>query len=140
MRLPSLLSLVGFIILIAATYCPMLSAFGLVTMNVYKMNQPFGLLLLLVGIIGILCTFFNQTKVTRFTAFMSLGLVALLLLAAFLKVKTSFSFIPFKGIAAFLTSKIRFRWGWIVLFVGPILAVIGALFAKKPLNMPPQQA
>nr|WP_294946519.1 hypothetical protein [uncultured Mucilaginibacter sp.] len=140
MRLPSLLSLIGFIVLIAATYCPMLSAFGLVTMNVYKMNQPFGLLLLLVGIIGILCTFFNQTKVTRFTAFMSLALVALLLLAAFLKVKTSFSFIPFKGIAAFLTSKIRFRWGWIVLFAGPILAVIGALFSKKPLSIPVKQA
>jgi hypothetical protein len=139
MRLPSLLSLIGFIILIAATYCPMLSAFGLVTMNVYKMNQPFGLLLLLVGIIGVLCTFFNQTKVTRFTAFMSLGLVALLLLAAFLKVKTSFSFIPFKGIAAFLTSKIHFRWGWIVLFVGPILAVIGALLSKKKLNISAQQ-
>jgi hypothetical protein len=93
-----------------------------------------------VGIIGVLCTFFNQTKVTRFTAFMSLGLVALLLLAAFLKVKTSFSFIPFKGIAAFLTSKIRFRWGWIVLFVGPVLAVTGALFSKKPLNIPINQA
>jgi predicted membrane channel-forming protein YqfA (hemolysin III family) len=139
MRLPSLLSLIGFIILIAATYCPMLSAFGLVTMNVYKMNQPFGLLLLMVGIIGILCTFFNQTKVTRFTAFMSLGLAALLLLAAFLKVKTSFSFIPFKGIAAFLTSKIRFRWGWIVLFGGPLLAVTGALASKTKLIVPPKE-
>ena len=139
MRLPSLLSLTGFIILIAATYCPMLSAFGLVTMNVYKMNQPFGLLLLLVGIIGILTTFFNQVKVTRFTSFASLVLVALLLLAAFLKVKTSFSFIPFKGIAAYLTSKIRFRWGWIMLVLGPVLAVLGALTSRKSLIIPSQK-
>ncbi|RWY53969.1 hypothetical protein [Mucilaginibacter gilvus] len=136
MRLPSLLSLIGFIVLIAATYCPMLSAFGLVTMDVYKMNQPFGLLLLLVGTIGILCTFFNQNKVTRFTAFMSLALVALLLLAAFLKVTTTFSFIPFKSINAFLTSKIKFKWGWYVLFAGPLLAVLGALFPKRMLNVP----
>jgi hypothetical protein len=138
MRLPSLLSLIGFIIFIAATFCPMLSAFGLVTMNVYKMNQPFGLLMLLVGVIGILTTFLNQVKVSRFTAFASLALAALLLLAAFLKVKTSFSFIPFKGIAAFLTSKIKFRWGWIVLFVGPVLAVLGALTSRKSLIVPPQ--
>lgn len=139
MRLPSLLSLVGFIVLIAGTYCPMLSAFGLFSMNVYAMNQPYGFILLLVGVIGILVTFFNQPRVTRFAAFMSLALVALLLLAAFLKVKTSFSFIPFKGIADFLTSKIRFKWGWFVLFSGPVLAVLGALLPQKNLVVPPGQ-
>jgi gliding motility-associated protein GldC len=42
----SLLSLIGFIILIAATYCPMLRAFGhLTNWNVYKLNQPYGLVL-----------------------------------------------------------------------------------------------
>lgn len=140
MRLPSLLSLIGFIVLIAATYCPMLSAFGMVTMNVYKMNQPFGLLLLLVGIIGILCTFFNQTKVTRFAAYISLCLVALLLVAAVLKVNTTFSFIPFKSINAFLTRQLKFKWGWYVLFAGPALAVLGAFFSKNKLQVPPQQA
>jgi hypothetical protein len=45
MRLPSLLSLIGFILLIAATFCPMLRPFHLFNMNVYKMNQPYGILM-----------------------------------------------------------------------------------------------
>jgi len=140
MRLPSLLSVLGFIILIAGTYCPMLRPLGLFSWNVYGMNQPFGLLLMMTGIIGIICSVLNQVKVTRFAAYISLILVVLLLIAAVLKVKTTFSFIPFKGINAFLTRQIKFKWGWYVLFAGPVLAVIGSLFAKKSAIIPVKEA
>lgn len=131
MRPASLLSLLGFIILIAATFCPMLRPFHLFNMNVYKLNQPYGMVIMLVGVIGILCTVLNQTKVTRIAAWASLVLVVLLYIAAFLKVKASFSFIPFKGINGFLTRQIAFKWGWYVLFTGPVLAVIGVSLSKK---------
>lgn len=131
MRLPSLLALVGFIVLIAGTYCPMLRPFHVTNWNVYQLNQPFGLLLMLVAMIGIICTFLNQLKVGRFATFISLILVALLFFAAVLKVKTSFSFIPFKGINAFLTSQIKFKWGWFVLFAGPVMAIIGTMLSKN---------
>lgn len=136
MRLPSLLSILGFVLLIAGTYCPMLRPLGLFNWNVYGLSQPYGLLLMLVGVIGILCSVLNQAKVMRFVAFASLVLVVLLYIAAVLKVKTSFSFIPFKGINAFLTRQIKFKWGWFVLFAGPVLAVIGALFSKKSIGVP----
>lgn len=139
MRLPSLLTLLGFVLLIAGTYCPMLRPFHLLNLDVYAMNQPFGLLLMFVGVIGILCLFLNQAKVTRFTAFMSLVLVVVLFIAAFLKVKTSFSFIPFKGISGFLSKQIKFKWGWFVLFAGPLLAIIGAISTKKSLVVPPKE-
>jgi predicted membrane channel-forming protein YqfA (hemolysin III family) len=132
MRLPTLISVLGFIILIIGTYCPMLRPFHLVNWNVYQLNQPFGFLLMLVGVIGVICAVLNQSKITKLSAFISLALVILLLIAAVLKVKTSFSFIPFKGINAFLTRQIAFKWGWYVLFAGPVLAVIGALFTRKP--------
>ncbi|AMR33185.1 hypothetical protein A0256_18055 [Mucilaginibacter sp. PAMC 26640] len=135
MRLPSLLSLIGFIMLIAGTYCPMLRPFHLMNWNVYQLNQPFGLLLMLVGFIGIICTFLNQLKVSRFAAFISLILVALLFIAAVLKVKTSFSFIPFKGINAFLTRQIAFKWGWFVLFAGPAFSVLGTMLTKSNNNI-----
>lgn len=136
MRLPALLSLFGFILLIAGTYCPMLRPFHLLNWNVYQMNQPFGLLLMLTGVIGILCTFLNQLKVSRFAAFISLILVALLFIAAVLKVKTSFSFIPFKGLNAFLTRQIKFKWGWFVLLAGPVMAIAGTILSRKTLNIP----
>ena len=131
MRPASLLSLTGFILLIVATFCPMLRPFHLFNMNVYKLNQPYGMAIMLVGVIGILCTMLNQTKVTRIAAWASLVLVLLLYIAAFLKVKASFSFIPFKGIEGFFTRQIAFKWGWYVLFAGPVLAVIGVSLSKK---------
>jgi hypothetical protein len=131
MRPASLLSLLGFIILIAATFCPMLRPFHLFNMNVYKLNQPYGMVIMLVGVIGILCTVLNQAKVTRIAAWASLILVVLLFIAAFLKVKASFSFIPFKGINGFLTRQIAFKWGWYMLFTGPVLSVTGVLLSKQ---------
>jgi len=131
MRPASLLSLLGFIILIAATFCPMLRPFHLFNMNVYKLNQPYGMVIMLVGVIGILCTILNQAKVSRIAAWASLILVILLYIAAFLKVKASFSFIPFKGINGFLTRQIAFKWGWYVLFTGAVLAVTGVSLSKK---------
>lgn len=136
MRLPSLLSIAGFIILIAGTYCPMLRPFHLFNWNVYQMNQPFGILLMLVGVIGVVASALGQTRITRLAAFISAGLVVLLFIAALLKVHTSFSFIPFKGLNAFLTKQIKFKWGWWVLFAGPVLAVLGSVFAKKPTTFP----
>lgn len=139
MRLPSLLSLLGFIMLIIGTYCPMLRPLHLFNWNVYQMNQPFGLLLMLVGIIGVVCSVLNQQKVVRFTAYISFFLVVLLFIAAVLKVNGAFSFIPFKGIESFLIRQIKFKWGWYVLFAGPALAVLGATFSKNKLQVPPQQ-
>jgi hypothetical protein len=99
--------------------------------NVYKLNQPYGMVIMLVGVIGILCTVLNQAKVTRIAAWASLVLVVLLFIAAILKVKLHFSFIPFKGINGFLTRQIAFKWGWYVLFAGAGLSVIGALAKQK---------
>ena len=118
MRPASLLALLGFVILIVATFCPMLRPFHLFNWNVYQLNQPYGMALMLAGVIGTLCTVLNQVKVTRITAWISLALVVLLFIAALLKVKTTFSFIPFKGINGFLTRQIAFKWGWYVLFAG----------------------
>jgi len=131
MRPASLITLLGFVILIAATFCPMLRPFHLFNMNVYKLNQPYGMVIMLVGVIGMLCTVLNQNKVSRIAALASLVLVTLLFIAAILKVKTSFSFIPFKGISGFLTRQIAFKWGWYVLFAGAGLAVTGSLVSKK---------
>jgi len=139
MRPASLLAFLGFIVLIAATFCPMLRPFHLFNWNVYKLNQPYGLMIMLTGVIGILGTVLNQGKVTRLAAFISFGLVVLLFIAAVLKVKTTFSFIPFKGINGFLTRQIAFKWGWYVLFAGPLMSVTGVLFSKKRSYIQPQQ-
>jgi hypothetical protein len=128
MRIPSLLSFIGFVVLMIGTWCPMLRPFGFFNKDVYDLNRPYGMVLLLVTVIGIIGVGLNKTKLARLTAWASLILVVLLFVAAYLKVHASFSFIPFKSLAGFLTRQIKFKWGWYVLFAGPMLALAGSLF------------
>ena len=130
MRLSSLISFIGFVILIAGTYCPILHPF-IGNWNVYDGNKPYGIVILLVAIVGIIGTVFNQPKITRMAASFSLVLVILFYLLALLKVHTSFSFIPFRSVAAYLSEKIRFKWGWFLLFGGSLLALAGGLFKRN---------
>jgi len=139
MRLSSILSFVGFALLFGATYCPLLRPLGLFNWDVYQLNQPYGLVLALVAIIGILSSFLNQPQLMRVTAWVSLVLVVVLLAAAIFKVQTAFSFIPFKKFDAFLTRHIKFKWGWWVLFAGAVLALAGAMSAKPKTYIKPAE-
>jgi hypothetical protein len=127
MRIPSIIAFLGFILLLAGTWCPLLRPFNLFKMDVYQLNFTYGLVLLLIAVIGILGVGLNHAKLVRITAWASLTLVVLLFVAAFLKVNTSFSFVPFKSLASLLSKQIKFVWGWYVLFAGPILALTGSL-------------
>ena len=134
MRLPALLSFAGFVLIIAATFCPLLRVFHLANWDAYALNKPYSMVLLLIPVVGILGTVFNQEKITRFAAWLSLILVLVFYIAAILKVETSFSFIPFHSIAGFLSSQLKFKWGWYLLFIGSILSVAGTLVSKKASN------
>jgi hypothetical protein len=59
MRLSALLSLAGFIILIVGTYCLILRPF-IGNWDVYDGSKPYGIVILLVAVIGILGTVLNQ--------------------------------------------------------------------------------
>ncbi|RZA03251.1 MAG: hypothetical protein EOP47_03860 [Sphingobacteriaceae bacterium] len=128
MRLPSLISFIGFVLLMAATYCPLLRPFGLFSWDVYDLNKPYGMVILLMAVVGIIAVVLNRPKLVKLISLISLALVTLLLLAAFLKIHSSFSFIPFKGITGFLERQIKFKWGWYLMFAGPLLALIGTFF------------
>jgi predicted membrane channel-forming protein YqfA (hemolysin III family) len=131
MRLNTLLSFAGFIILIAGTYCPILRPI-IGAWDVYDGNKPYGIVILLVAVVGIIGTVFNQENIIRLTSWLSLGLVSLFLVLAWLKVHTSFTFIPLHFVARYLTSKLKFKWGWYLLFGGPILAILGVLLKSTP--------
>lgn len=134
MQPKSFISLLGFILLIAGTFSPLISPFGLIKWNLFDLNQVFGIIILLVAVIGILAAMMQQIKLVKVAAWIGLGLVVLLLVAAVFKVNTSFSFIPFKKAGAFLSGKISYRWGWYLLFAGPIIAWIGTIAKKSPVK------
>jgi predicted membrane channel-forming protein YqfA (hemolysin III family) len=131
MRINNIISFLGFIILIAATYCPILRPFNLINLDVYDGNKPYGIIILLVATVGVLGTVFKQAKIAHIAAWLSLALVILFYFAALLKVYTSFSFIPFHSFDNFLSKQIKFKWGWYLLFGGPLLALAGVFSERK---------
>ena len=132
MRLNNLISFVGFVLIIAGTYCPVLRPFHLYNIDVYGGSKPYGIIVLLVAVVGIIGAVLSQFSTVRFCAWASLVLITLFYILAWLKVHTSFSFIPFHSLDAYLTGKIRFMWGWYVLAAGGVLAVSGVLIGSKP--------
>jgi hypothetical protein len=124
MRPKALITFAGFVILMAATWCPLLRPFGVITWDLYDLNKPYGMVVLLITVVGIAGIVLKQYKLSRIAGFTALALVVLIFVAAQLKVNTTFSFIPFKGMAGFLTKLIKFKWGWYPLFTGPILSVL----------------
>ena len=126
MRPITLISFVGFVTLMAGLWCPLLHVPLAGNFSAFRLNQPYGLVLLLMTVIGITGNVFNRYKVVQFAALASLVLVVVFYIAVFMKVKTAFSFIPFDSIAQFVThALIKFKWGWWVLFIGGLLALVG---------------
>jgi hypothetical protein len=130
MRISSLISFVGFVLVLAGAYCPLLRPFHLFNYDLFDLNKPYGMVVLLMTVVGILAVALDLRPLLKTTAFATLGLVVLIYIAAFFQVKSEFNFIPFKGIASGLSKSIKFKWGWYVLFVGSIMAVSGTFGAK----------
>src|ERR1700744_5526023 len=86
MRLNTLTSFIGFVLLIAGTYSPILRPLHLFNWDVYDANKPFGIVILLVAVVGIIGAVFSQPKLVKLIAWLSLGLVVLLYIGAQVKV------------------------------------------------------
>lgn len=131
MRISSVVSFLGFVLIIAGTYCPLLRPFGLFSWDMYALNKPYGIVVLIMAIAGIAGLILQQKSLAKVASFIVLVLVILLFAAALFKVNTTFSFIPFKGMASGLTHLIKFKWGWYLLFTGAILSVVGTVSNKR---------
>jgi len=74
MRISSFISFVGFIMIIVATFCPILH-FAIFNQTVYQLNKPYGLVFLLIAVVGIISTVLSNPKLTNLMAWVSLGLI-----------------------------------------------------------------
>ncbi|MBS1531805.1 MAG: hypothetical protein JSU01_15970 [Bacteroidetes bacterium] len=140
MRLSSFISFAGFVMLIAATYCPLFRPLHIVNWDMYKANMPYGIVVLTVAIVGIIGVVLMQRKLVRLTAWLSLILIVLFYILSLLKIHYSFTFIPFHSFEKFMERQIKFKWGWWLLVIGPVLAVAGSLREKPKYKAPVQQS
>jgi hypothetical protein len=131
MRLGSFISFAGFVMLIAATYCPLLRPLHIMNWDMYACNKPYGIVVLLVAVVGIIGIVLMQPKIARMAAWLSVGSVILFYFLCLLKIHFSFNFIPFHSLEKFLDRQIKFKWGWWLLCAGPVLALAGALNGRS---------
>ena len=136
MRVSSFISFAGFVMLIAATYCPLFRPLHIVNWDMYKANMPYGIVVLIVAVIGIIGIVLMQPKLVRLTALISLALIALFYVLSLLKIHYSFNFIPFHSFEKFMERQIKFKWGWCLLIAGPILALSGTIYEKPKYKKP----
>lgn len=85
----------------------------------------------MIAIVGLAATLVKNNPLVRLTGWITLALVVLVFIAAVMKVNTAFSFIPFPKLSNTLSGLIQYRWGWYLLFAGPILALLGSLGNRK---------
>ena len=104
----------------------------------YDANKPYGIVVLLIAVVGIIGVVFMQNSIARMAAWLSAILVALFYILALLKIHTSFTFILFHAISRFLAKQIKFKWGWWLRVAGPVLSLTGALRYKSTYKMPDQ--
>ncbi|MVN22922.1 hypothetical protein [Mucilaginibacter arboris] len=121
----------GFILLIAGIFSPLISPLGLIKWSLFDLNRVFAIVVLVIAIIGLAGTLIKNNQLAKITAWISLALVVLVYIAAVMKVKTTFSFIPFPKLSQTLSGFIHYRWGWYLLFFGPILALLGSVNRKS---------
>ena len=130
MRISSFISFAGFAAVLIATFCP-LAHFLFVHKTIYNVNQPYGLILLLITVIGILGSVLSNKNLTRLMAWINVGLIVLLFVAAVFKMTHYFNFMPFHWGSESLNNHIHFDWGWYLMLAGTIVALAGT-FARKP--------
>lgn len=128
-------SVAGYIILIAGIYCPLISPLGMVSWSLSDLNKTFAFILQAVAFAGIIVNLKKQSgfgkKLYTLNAWLALGMVILLFVAVKMKVNTTFSFIPLPKLAQTMSGFIYYKWGWFLLFTGPVLALLGSRKTKN---------
>lgn len=140
MRPRLFVAFIGFAMIISGTFCPLLRPFHLINWDIYALNKPYGIVVFVVAATGILAVITGQKSAAKAIAWLSLLLVILIYIAAVLKVNTSFSFIPFKNISAGLSRLIKFKYGWVILFFGSLLALVGSYGANRKVGYKPAKS
>ncbi len=138
MRISSLISFIGFVLVIAGCYCRLLVFKVLVNWthyDIFGLSKPYGMVVLLLAVIGIIAIALDRRPLVKILAYATLALITLLFAGVIFQVKNTLGELPFNFLANLLSKAIHFKWGWYVLFAGAILAVAGTFGAKpKPIK------
>lgn len=127
MKSVNYLGLLGSILIIAGAVSPMLHIPIIGNWNYYDIDITLASIVMILAALGIIASVLNKKGLLRFSGWASLIVILFTLTAVYFKVNDYFSFIPFKKLAAIATRIVHYRWtGWILLFTGAIVVILGS--------------
>lgn len=130
------LGVLGSLLIVAGWMSPMLKLPLIKYWNYWDLDTSLASVVMVLAILGLIASVVNKTGLLRFSGWATLAVVLLTLVGVYFKIHDSFSFIPFKKLANVAMGLVKYRWtGWILLFVGSFLMILGGRKSKvKSLN------
>lgn len=127
MKSVNYLGLLGSILIIAGAVSPMLHIPIIGNWNYYDIDITLASIVMILAALGIIASVLNKKGLLRFSGWASLIVILFTLIAVYFKVNDYFSFIPFKKLATIASRIVHYRWtGWILLFTGAIVVILGS--------------
>lgn len=118
--------LTGALLIIGGGFSPMIHLPIIGNWNYWDLHSGLASVVYILAALGLIAVLIDKPGLLKFAGWASLLMVLLTLLGAYLKVNDAFSFIPFKKLARAATGIVHYRWtGWILLFAGSLMMIIG---------------
>lgn len=125
MRSTNYTGIIGAILVIAGGFCPMLRLPIIGNWNYWDLEVVLASIVYLFAALGLFASVSGKPGLLKFSGWAALIVIVFTLVAVHFKVNDSFSFIPFKKLAAYATRLVKYKWlGWSLLALGAILMIV----------------
>ena len=127
MKSINVFGLLGSLLVIGGAMSPMLHIPVVGNWSYYDLDVALASIVMTLATLGIIASVINKRGLLKFAGWGALFMIILTLIAVYFKVNDYFSFIPMKKLAAALSGIVKYRWtGWILLFIGSALMIVGS--------------
>ncbi|MGV3704107.1 MAG: hypothetical protein ACO1NU_01910 [Arcticibacter sp.] len=121
------LGLFGSLLVVAGAMSPMVHVPIVGNWNFWDLHTGMASVVYVLAGLGVLASVSGRNGLLKFAGWAEVILILLTLLAVYLKVNDSFSFIPFKKLAKAAAGLVKYRWlGWSLLAAGSLIMIIAS--------------
>lgn len=130
------LGLFGSLLVVAGAMSPMVHVPIVGNWNYWDLHTGMASVVYVLAGLGVLASVSGRDGLLKFAGWAEVILILLTLLAVYLKVNDSFSFIPFKKLAKAAAGLVKYRWiGWTLLAAGAVIMIIASRRGTKKVEV-----
>lgn len=130
------LGLFGSLLVVAGAMSPMVRVPIVGNWNYWDLHTGMASVVYVLAGLGVLASVSGRDGLLKFAGWAEVILILLTLLAVYLKVNDSFSFIPFKKLAKAAAGLVKYQWiGWTLLAAGSVIMIIASRRGTKKVEV-----